>query len=68
MLDVQESASESELTSREFHGDPRRAKECWLKAWLDTYEVPAASLSLFARYTLIPACRGVTISKIPEAN
>jgi hypothetical protein len=35
---------------------------------VDTYEVPVASLSLFAMSILIPVCRGVTISGVPEAN
>jgi hypothetical protein len=68
MLELEESESESESMSRKYHGDHRRTKVEWLKAWLETYEVPAANLSLFARSTLIPACRGVTISGIPEVN
>jgi hypothetical protein len=56
MLELEESEAECESMSREYNGDPRRTKVEWLKAWLKIYEVPAASLSLFARSALIPAC------------
>jgi hypothetical protein len=51
-----------------FLGDARRSKEGWLKAWAKTYDLPAASLSLFARSTLIPPCRGVAIVGDSDAN
>jgi hypothetical protein len=51
-----------------FLGDARRSKEGWLKAWAKTYDPPAASLSLFARATLIPPCRGVAIEGDTDAN
>jgi hypothetical protein len=62
-------AKESEMMNPMFIGDPRRAKKEWLKAWTRTYDIPSASLSLFARFaTLIPPCRGVTIAGDPKAN
>jgi hypothetical protein len=67
-LDAEESDIGSERMSPMFIGDPRRAKEGWLKAWTRTYDIPAASLSLFARSTLIPPCRGVTTAGEEEAN
>jgi hypothetical protein len=69
VLKAEESDIESERMSSMFIGDQRRAKEGWLKAWTRTYDIPAASLSLFARSTLLPRCRGViTAEDAEEAN
>jgi hypothetical protein len=65
-LYAEESDIGSERMSPMFIGDPRRAKERWLKAWTRTYDIPAASLSLFARSTLLPPCRGVTTAEDSE--
>jgi hypothetical protein len=51
-----------------FIGDSRRSKEEWLKAWTRTYDISSANLSLFARSTLIPPCRGDPEEGDPEAN
>jgi hypothetical protein len=68
MLLAEDSDEEDDVMVSAFLGDPRRSKEGWLKAWTRTYDIPSASLSLFARSTLIPPCRGVTIEGDPEAN
>jgi hypothetical protein len=67
-LDAEESDTENETMSAVFIGDSRRSKEGWLKAWARMYGIPSVILSLFARSTLIPPCRGVTIMGDPEAN
>jgi hypothetical protein len=67
-LDAEESDTEVRMMISAFIGDARRSKEGWLKAWTRTYDIPSASLSLFARSTLIPPCQGVTIEGDPEVN
>jgi hypothetical protein len=68
MLEMEESRSECESTGKEYSGDPRRAKEEWLRAWLEAYDVPASNLSLYERSTLLPIFKGVTVSGTQEAN
>jgi hypothetical protein len=68
MLLVEDSEEEDEVIVPAFLGDARRSKEGWLKAWTKTYDLPAASLSLFARAVLIPPCRGVAIEGDLDAN
>jgi hypothetical protein len=68
MLDLEESDGEDRVMVSTFLGDAKRSKEGWLKAWTRTYDIPSASLFLFARSTLIPSCRGLTIEGDLEAN
>jgi hypothetical protein len=63
VLEAEESDIESERMSPMFIGDQRRAKEGWLKAWTRTYDIPAASLSLFARSMLLPRRMRRTLMK-----
>ena len=59
MLLVEDSEEEDKVIVPAFLGDARRSKEVWLKAWAKTYDLPAASLSLFARSLSrrVVACR-----------
>jgi hypothetical protein len=68
MLLVEDSEEKDEVIVPAFLGDVRRSKEGWLKAWARTFDLPAASLSLFARAVLIPPCRGVTVEGALDAN
>jgi hypothetical protein len=68
MLLAEDSEEEDVSVGSAFLGDARRSKAEWLKAWARTYVIPSASLSLFARSTFLPLCRGVTVEGDPEAN
>jgi hypothetical protein len=63
MLLAEDSEEEDDIIMPALIGDVRRSKEGWLRAWARTYDLPAASLSLFARAVLIPPCRGVTVER-----